>query len=83
MNANDDDDYTFIICIETHSKSVCKWIIDLGASKHITSYKAAFDTYEIITSNNVHLGDINVVQAIGMGSIFMKIILKDNSTKFV
>ena len=75
-NAKDDDDYTFVMRNETHSKSMCKWIMDSGASKHMTLHKAAFDTYEVITPRNVHLDDNNVVQAIGMESIVVEAILE-------
>lgn len=55
---------------------MCKWIMDLTVSKHINSYKAAFDTYEIITPYNVHLNDNNVIQAIKMDTIIVESILK-------
>ena len=32
------------------------------ASKHMTSYKIVFDTYEVIIPRNVHLSDNNIVQ---------------------
>jgi hypothetical protein len=35
-------------------------------------HRRAFDTYEVITSRNVHLGDNGVVQAIKMGSIVIE-----------
>ena len=39
--------------------------MNYGASKYMTSHRAAFDTYEIITPRNVHLGDNGIIQAIG------------------
>ena len=71
-NVNNDDDYAFTMRFEAHSKSMCKWIMNLDATKHITSYKAAFNTYEIITPRNMHLDDNSIVQAIGMGSIVVE-----------
>lgn len=44
----------------THSKSMCKWIIDLEASK----YDFAFDTYEIIAPRNVHLNQNIIAKAL-------------------
>ena len=60
-NANDDDNYIFVMRNETHYKSMCKWIMNSGTSKYMISHKDAFDTYEIITPCNVHLDDNRVV----------------------
>ena len=65
-----------MMCNVAHSKSVCKYIIDLGASKHMTLYRATFDTYEITVSCNVYLDDNSIVKAIGMGSIMVETIFK-------
>ena len=75
-NVKDDDDYIFVMRNEAHSKSICKWIMDSVATKHMTLYRAAFDTYEVITPYNVHLDDNSVVEAIGMGSIIVEAIVK-------
>ena len=75
-NEKDDDNYVFIMRNGTHSKSVCKWIMDSWATIHIPSHRAVFDTYEIIASHNVHLGDDSVVKALGMESIVMEVIVR-------
>ena len=75
-NTNDDDDYAFVMCNEPHSNSMWKWIVDSGASKHISSHKAVFDMYKVITPHNVHLDDNNIVQAIEMESIVVEALLK-------
>jgi hypothetical protein len=41
--------------------------MDLGATKHMTPHRAAFDMYEVIPTRNVHMGDDSIVEAIGMG----------------
>ena len=79
----DDNDYTFVIHNEARFKSICKWLMDSGASKHLTSHRAVFNTYEVITTQNVHLDDNNVVQAIGMGFTVVKQSWNVKSTKFV
>ena len=50
-------------------RSVCKWIIDLEATKHTTSHRVAFDTYKVNSPCNVRLGDDSVAKAIRIGSI--------------
>jgi sarcosine oxidase delta subunit len=48
-NVKEYNDYAFVMENEAHSKSVRKWNMDLGASKHITLHRTAFHTYEVIT----------------------------------
>ena len=68
---------TDLNALMTHIPRICAmWIINLSASKHMTLHKDAFHTYEVITPRNVDLGDNNVVQAIGMGSIVVEAILE-------
>ena len=67
-NAKDDNNYIFKICNEAYFKSMCKWIMELGATKHMISHTTPFYTYEIIDPCIVHLGDNVVVKAVGMGS---------------
>lgn len=57
----DDDDYAFVMWNEAHPKSVCKWIMGSGASKHMTLYRATFHTYEVIFPRNVHLDANSIV----------------------
>ena len=75
-NVNEDNDYTFVTRNEIHSKSMYKWIMDLSVSKHMTSHKTTFDTYEVITPRDVHLGDNSAIQDIGMGSIVVEAIIE-------
>ena len=35
--------------------------MNLGAFKHMILYRAAFDTYEVITQHNMHLDDNTIV----------------------
>lgn len=68
-NAKDDDDSIYVMRNETHSKSICKWIMDSEATKHMTLHWATFNTYKVIAPCHVHLGDDNIVEAIRMGCI--------------
>ena len=80
-HTKEDEDYAFATQDGPHSKSMCKWIMDSGATKHMTPHRAAFDTYEVIPPRNVHLGDDSVVNAIGVGSIVVDVIVRGHSKK--
>lgn len=56
---------------------MCKWIINLGALNHMISYRATFDTYEVIAPYNVHLGGDNIIEAIGLGTVGVEVMMKD------
>jgi hypothetical protein len=79
--AKDDDDYSFATKDGDHCKAICKWIMDSGATKHMTPHRAAFDTYEVIPTRNVHMGDDSIVEAIGMGSILVQVMVKGRTQK--
>lgn len=57
---------------------MCKWIIDLEASKDMTLDMAPFDTHDIIALRNKHLDTNSIVETIGMGFIVMEAIMKGN-----
>ena len=50
--------------------------MDSRATKHMTSYMAAFDTYEVIATRNVHLDDESIVKGIRMASIIVEAIMR-------
>ena len=80
-HATEDNDYAFATQDGPHSKSMCKWIMDSGATKHMTPHRAAFNTYEVIAPRNVHLGDDSVVEAIGVGSIVVEVLVRGQSRR--
>lgn len=49
MNLKDDDDYVFVMHNGAQFKSMCKWIMPSGVTKHMIPHRVAFDTYEVIT----------------------------------
>ncbi len=42
----------------------------------MTPYKATFDTYEVIILQNEHMRDDSIIEAIGMGSIVIEVMVK-------
>ena len=56
--------------------------MDLGATKHMTSQKTAFDTYEVISLHNVCLGDDSMAEVIGMGFIVVGVESKEKNLQF-
>ena len=57
-NTKDDSNFTLIMHYGVYFKSVCKLIIDLGATNHMISYRTAFDTCKVIAIRNVYLAMI-------------------------
>lgn len=45
--------------------------------KHMAVYEVAFNTYKVIAPGHVYLGDDSIREAIGMGSIVVKALVKD------
>ena len=80
-NVKNDDDFTFALQHKAHLKSVYKWIMDLEATKHMILYRAAFDTYEVISLYNVRLGNDSVVETIVIRSIVINVEMKGKMNK--
>ena len=59
------------------------WVIDYGASFHVTSHSDFFTSYRISDFGNVRMGNIGVSKIVGIGYIFLetssgnKLVLKD------
>ena len=64
--AQDEDlgDYLFSVGGEV-AKSSNVWLVDSGATQHMTSSKKFMKNYEVFDPVDVHLADDGVVQAIG------------------
>jgi hypothetical protein len=85
-NKDNEEEYAFVSAVvaskeemlEEHAfangdgddNTMAKWIMDSGATKHMSPHRAAFQTYEVISPpRNVHLGDGSIVHAVGVGTI--------------
>ncbi|POM74771.1 Copia proteinlike putative, partial [Phytophthora palmivora] len=63
-------DYLFLVGGGT-SKSSEVWLVDSGATQHMTYSKEYMKNYKKMTPVDVHLADDGVVQAVGSGDIVM------------
>ena len=74
------EDHLFMVGDGACNTSIHKWLIDLGATQHMTFHKKVFNCYESISHPNVYLGDNGVVEAIGKGSMLVETCV-DNKVK--
>ena len=58
---------------ETHSRSICKSIMDMRATKHMTLHRKIFNIYKVIFLCNMHLVGHIMDEAIGIGSIVVEV----------
>lgn len=75
-HARVDDDYAFVVSERAATSSLCKWILDSGATQHMTCHRQAFNFYESIAARKVFMGDDGMVEAVGVGSILMQVDVK-------
>ena len=68
---NDSGDYLFSIGGTDTIKSNNVWLVDSGATQHMTCSKTFMRNYKVFTPVDVHLADDGIVQAIGSGDIVM------------
>ncbi|CEG46576.1 FOG: Transposon-encoded proteins with TYA, reverse transcriptase, integrase domains in various combinations, partial [Plasmopara halstedii] len=52
-------------------KSSCVWLVDSGATQHMTYSKEYMKNYKVMTPVDVHLANDGIVQAVGSGDIVM------------
>lgn len=67
-----DDDFAFVVMHGASNIKISKWIVDSGATQHMTPHRHMFDTYESVSNRNVFLGDNGAVEALGKGSILVE-----------
>jgi hypothetical protein len=79
VNANmarTSDEYAFVMRDGASNIPATRWIVDSGASQHMTPHKHFFDTYEAISARKVFMGDNGMVEAVGKGSILVETCVK-------
>ena len=74
--ARTSDDFAFVMRDGASNTPATRWIVDSWASQHMTPRKHFFDTYEPISGRKVFMGDNDMIEAVGKGSILMEIRVK-------
>jgi hypothetical protein len=59
----------FVAASSANDHMAYDWIIDSGATQHMTFEQEWFTTYESIVPRKVYMGDDTILEAIGKGSI--------------
>jgi transposase InsO family protein len=70
-----EDEFAFAASDGFDDRNIFKWIIDSGATQHMTPHRQAFLTYQPISNRKVFLGDNGMVEAIGMGCIIVEVMV--------
>ena len=83
--SNDDSgDYLFSVGeVACTAKSSYVWLVDSGATQHMTYSKEFMKNYKKILPVNVHLADDRVVQAVATGDIVMSMMTPSGMKKGV
>ena len=71
------DNFIYVVKDEAYNNFGTRWIIDSGVTQNMIPHRHLFDTYEPISVRNVFLGDISMVEAVGIGSTLMETCVKD------
>jgi hypothetical protein len=67
--ACEDQEQMFVAALSANDHTAYDWIIDFGATQHMTFEREWFTTYESIIPRKVYMGDDTILEAIGKGSI--------------
>ena len=70
--ARSSDDFAFVVRHGTSNTATTRWIVDSGASRHMTPYKHFFDTYELVSGCKMFMGDNGMVEVVGKDSILVE-----------
>jgi hypothetical protein len=67
--ACEDHEQMFVVAFSANDHTTYDWIVDFGATQHMTCQQKWFTTYERISPRRVFMGDDPILEAIGKGSI--------------
>ncbi len=80
--ACEDHKQMFITTLSANDHTTDDWIVDSGASQHMTFEQKWFTMYERISLRKVFMGDDTVLEAIGKGNIKATMQVGGKSPKF-
>ncbi len=67
--ACEDHEQVFVAALNANDHTTYDWIVDSGATQHMTFQQEWFTTYERISPRRVFMADDTVLEAIGKGNI--------------
>jgi hypothetical protein len=67
--ACEDHEKMLVVALSDNDHTTYDWIVDSGATQHMTFEQEWFITYECISPRKVFMGDDTVLEAIGKGNI--------------
>ncbi len=67
--ACEDQEQMFVTALSANDHARNNWIINSGATQHMTFEQEWFTTYESIVPRKVYMGNDTILEAIGNGSI--------------
>src|ERR1700722_55849 len=70
-----DNHFAFTTQLDKFTKHHNDWFLDSAASSHYCNNREAFASYQSIPPRNVTLGDNRIIQAIGIGTVPVKLIV--------
>ena len=77
----EEDEFAFATHGGGEKANMFTWIVDSGATQHMTSHQDAFHTYRPISGKRIYLGDNGMVEALGMGEILVEVQVKGLTKK--
>ena len=75
------EDYAFMASHDGPMSVKGDWIMDSGATTHMSPHRAHFDTFEAIAARKVFMGDDSVLQALGRGSILVDTLVEGGTKR--
>jgi len=67
--AYEDHEQMFVAALSANDHTTYDWIVDSGATQHMTLEQEWFTTYDRISPRRVFMGNDTVLEAIGKGRI--------------
>ncbi len=67
--ACEDHEQMFVAALSANDHTTYDWIVDFGATQHMTFEQEWFTTYEHISPRRVFMGDDAILEVVGKGNI--------------